>query len=56
MSRTCAQARFSSLARGQIDPLPEKRNPMHDLLIASVFVVMMLLPCLVASAAGTSES
>jgi hypothetical protein len=29
---------------------------MHDLLVAASFLVMILLPCLVASVAGTSEA
>ena len=29
---------------------------MHDLIVAATFLTMMLLPCLVASAAGTSEA
>jgi hypothetical protein len=28
---------------------------MHDLLIAGVFLAMIILPCIVASVAGTSE-
>ncbi len=29
---------------------------MHDLVVAAIFVSMLLLPCLVASVAGSSEA
>ena len=29
---------------------------MHDLIVAAVFVSMMILPCIVASTAGTTEA
>ena len=29
---------------------------MHDLIVAAVFVSMMILPCVVASLAGTTEA
>jgi hypothetical protein len=36
---------------------PQKKvSPMHDLIIASIFAAMILIPCIVASASGkTSE-
>jgi hypothetical protein len=54
---THPNARFLGCREGGYSLSIKKReNAMHDLLVAATFLAMLLLPCLVASVAGTSES
>jgi hypothetical protein len=46
----------SVIARRTQSHLTEKRNPMHDLIVAVSFVAVLLVPCVVAAFTGPSET
>ena len=34
---------------------PKEAKPMHDLLVASAFLLMVILPCIVTMGSGSTE-
>ncbi len=43
------------LVRGAQEAIRQKREHMHDFLVAGAFLLMVVLPCIVTMGAGTDE-